>query len=110
MRINIFFNHPVGEAIVSLGGSTIEDKNYLFRLGLIEQGKPGIRWHKSGWVDRNEVNQLKVPGFRKGTGYKITIQRQSKIDNKIASTEIVIDKEWPPDAIGGTSVNRYWDF
>jgi len=110
MRFNIFFNFPPGKAEASLDSPDVGDKNYVFRFGLIEKGKKGIRWHKAGWVDWDKVAQLKTQGLDRGKEYKVRVERKDKNNNKIKYFIIDIDKEWPIKATASTFISRPWYF
>lgn len=108
MKLTILYNFPLGEdtARVSLGSPNVEDKNFQFRLGLIDgQGLGG--WMKPGWVNHDEVGRLDYMVKR---DWKIRLGKKDKRTGAIATRyEIDCSSEWTANAQGASCVDTgYW--
>lgn len=111
MDISILFNWPPGQnsARVSFNGSTIDDIEHEFRVGIIKNNEGNkIYWLKPGWVDSDSVNQIKFDAY---SGEKIIVEKRKKGAPEILTRNMWdIAEKWPAEASGASSVSIPWSF
>ena len=111
MKINIDFNWPPGGdyARVSFGAETVNDKNSLFRVGVIDKSDPKIiRWFKDDWMESSKLVQL--PKFDLNRMHIVRVEQKLIGNEETKQFEINIGKEWPPEAQGASMTSIGWTF
>ena len=111
MTIFVQFNFPPDNATVSFGTFSIEDQNKSFRVGLINRTSPDmIRWHEEPreWKSCEEIRNISFGLCRDD----IVIVEKKMPENEDAESRIRVElgNDWPPNAHGGTSVDRPYIF
>lgn len=112
MQITISFNWPPAteSARISFGAFSIEDPNYLLKVGVITKSDPErVRWLKAEFLDNDALGELQFDVTR---GDKIVVEKYLK-GNKSLPAESYnwdTDEKWPPEAKGGTTTDIPWTF
>ena len=109
MKLQIHFNYPTNKASVSCGASTTDDEKMDFRLGVIPESDPkNIRWIQPGWFSGSSKD---VQGFAVGRKDKVVFERKSSNAKETETRNTIdINKQWPLNAEGMTSVETPWEF
>lgn len=113
MQITISFNWPMGtnsSARVKFGAFNAEDPLYLMKVGVIAKADPEhVRWLKSEFLDNQALDNLEFDVER---GDKVVVQKYFKTDKvtPIGNHTWDINKHWPSNASGGTTVDIPWTF
>ena len=111
MDISILFNWPPGQssARVSFCGPTVDDLECEFQVGVIKKNKGDkIYLLKPGWVDAKNIHEIK---FDVRIGEKVVVEKKKKGTDEILTRNVWdIEKKWPANASGPSSVSVPWSF
>lgn len=111
MKLSIDFNWPKSNsAHVSIGMPNIKDKEWDFRIGIVQKDKSDIIcWIKPGWFSGDEMEKEITLDVKRGD--KVVVERKKKGAEKTETRNTWdIDKEWPLEAHGASMTNIPWYF
>lgn len=105
------YNWPPAEESVriSLNGQTIEDENFVFRVGVIRKDNPsGVYWQGKDWLSSEEVTKL---NFDIKCNDKIAVCKKRKNAEEIVFKNIWdTGKDWPIEANGASTTIIPFEF
>ncbi|MEN6511783.1 MAG: hypothetical protein ABFD00_08125 [Chloroherpetonaceae bacterium] len=111
MTINFMYNWPPAENSIriSLNGQTIEDKNFVFRLGVIKKNNPnGVYWQGKNWLSDEEISKL---NFDIKCGDKIAVCKKRRDTEEIVFKNIWdTERDWPAEASGASTTVIPFEF
>ena len=90
-----------------MGSETVEDMKYKFKVGVVPVGKRDkISWLKLDYIVNDNDNEFEFYAQKGDIIVVDTIMKSGKIKRDTWD----IQKEWPEEAIGGTSIDVPWNF
>ncbi len=106
MTLSIDYNFPTDQrsATVSLGSGTIQDSNFMFRIGVLEKSDATkIHWVLPEWMTWEEAQKAKVRVTRDNI---ILLDKKETLNNSIVGrVKMDIGVEWPDEAVGASVTN-----